>query len=46
MQPPAIKAFVDRVLSTPEDQLADVLEAFVWKADKVVYNGELIMRVV
>lgn len=35
MQPAAIKAFQDKVLSTPEDQLADALEAFTWKADKV-----------
>ncbi|KAL0033594.1 hypothetical protein WJX79_006288 [Trebouxia sp. C0005] len=32
--PAAIKSFLDKVLSTPEDQLADVLEAFTWKADK------------
>ena len=35
MQPAAIKSFLDKVLSTPEDQLGDVLEAFIWKADKV-----------
>ena len=35
MQPAAIKAFEDKVLSTPEDQLSEALEAFTWKADKV-----------
>ncbi len=35
MQPAAIKSFLDKVSSTPEDELADVLEAFTWKADKV-----------
>lgn len=35
MQPAAIKTFLDKALTTPEDQLADALEAFTWKADKV-----------
>lgn len=35
MQPAAIKSFLDKALTTPEDQLADALEAFTWKADKV-----------
>ena len=35
MQPAAIKGFLDKALNTPEDQLADALEAFTWKADKV-----------
>ena len=35
VQPAAIKTYLDKVLSTPEDKLADVLESFTWKVDKV-----------
>ena len=41
MQPDAIKTFLDKALTTPEDQLADALEAFTWKADKVSLSSFL-----
>lgn len=35
-QPPAVKSFIDEVLATPEDRIADALEGFTWQYEKVM----------
>lgn len=35
LQPAVVKAFVDKVLATPLDRIADALQGFTWQFEKV-----------
>lgn len=38
LQPKEIKAFVDKVVATPFEQVADALDGFTWDFEKVSFR--------